>query len=94
VSIDGLRLRPSERLEIHIPVRPSWRCRACRADWPCQRRRDQLRRVTAGSTTTLGLWMLSYYTLAVKDLPNIPVATMYRRMFGWIRASDRSGRPG
>jgi hypothetical protein len=76
-------------IRMHSPVRPSWRCRACHADWPCDRRKSQLRRETAGSTTTLGLWMLSYYTLAVSDRPDVSASVLYRRMFSWIRPHRR-----
>ena len=37
-----VRSMTTEPTPVHVPHRPGWRCRACEAEWPCVRRKDEL----------------------------------------------------
>lgn len=67
----------------HIPDRPSWDCRACTRDWPCDPAREHL----AAELPPVQLGVYAAVTLgeAVQDMPATPPAELYDRFIGWTR---------
>ena len=70
----------------HEPGRPSWRCLACGADWPCPTRRAELVADSGGSRVALALRMARYFSEAVDDRPDVSVEVLYDRLLAWVRA--------
>jgi hypothetical protein len=66
----------------HQPDRPNWLCAASHAEWPCVRRRDELR-AELESRVNLAILMIAFWTLAAREL-KLPAAALYVRFLGWI----------
>ncbi|MFY1650415.1 hypothetical protein ACN27J_05920 [Solwaraspora sp. WMMB762] len=76
----------------HVAARPSWRCRVCRAPWPCQPAKAQL--VAAYDRIGLCLYVAERSAAAALDLPGLTPAAAYARFLGWARAATRSEPTG
>lgn len=74
----------------HQPERPSWKCRRCGADWPCEARRTELAAEFAGAATSLSLYLASYMVDAARELPHLTAAQLYSRFILWIRPPRRA----
>lgn len=68
----------------HRPARPTWRCVACREDWPCARRREELTAEFAGRRLSLSLYMSRYLADALDDHPDAVESVLYLRFLGWF----------
>jgi hypothetical protein len=66
----------------HQPDRPNWLCAASHAEWPCVRRRDELR-AELQSRVNLAIPMVAFWILAAREL-NLPAAALHGRFLGWI----------
>jgi hypothetical protein len=60
----GGRRRPE-----HTAARPSWRCRACGAPWPCSSARLRLLVEYRGNRPTLLIYLTTLMEDAAADLP-------------------------
>jgi hypothetical protein len=80
-------------MSVHQPDRPTWRCTACAADWPCPNRQRELVRDHGTARTRLGLAMARDLGTAMTDLPEVPVSALYQRFLGWVRDPPGGGRP-
>jgi len=69
----------------HVPIRPSWQCVACGADWPCAPRRAELRAESPDGRVGLALFMARYFHEALDDHPTTPAGDVYARFVGWVR---------
>jgi hypothetical protein len=69
----------------HLPLRPSWRCVKCNANWPCHTRRRQLAAEFTGASASLGLYLASCMVEAAADLPDTSAGLLYRQFLGWLR---------
>jgi hypothetical protein len=72
-------------VNVHDPVRPSWRCRVCDEEWPCRWRRRELTLACHGSRVSLALMLAQYFGEAAADRPDIPASVLYARFLGWLR---------
>jgi len=69
----------------HVPDRADWRCRTCRREWPCPRRRASVVRRSCGSTLSMTLEMSGYLGQAHEDMPDVSRSVLWRRFLGWAR---------
>jgi hypothetical protein len=69
----------------HEPLRPSWKCAADGADWPCVEAREHM--LTAWTPVPRALTMATYFTQACEDLSTAPAGEIHRRFLGWIRST-------
>lgn len=67
---------------IHIPDRPSWKCRTCHDDWPCRVKKVLLINEFLTMPTNLYVMMALYMTEATQDLP-LPQGELYERFMAW-----------
>ena len=72
----------------HVPVRPSWRCTGCDAEWPCPTRRRELHAEYDGATTSLAVSLGTYFVHAAQDLTHVPAGWLHNRFIGWIHHLD------
>ncbi|MFI6760698.1 flavin reductase [Micromonospora sp. NPDC050417] len=74
-------------MRAHVPMRPTWRCRACVADWPCGPARLALLHEFRGQRIALCLYLSGQYVDALKDFaeyaPNTSTKGLYERFVGW-----------
>ena len=73
----------------HQPRRPGWRCAACQDEWPCARRRAELRAEFEGERVRLALHMAGYLGEAALDHPDAAESLLYDRFLGWCRDRRR-----
>jgi hypothetical protein len=82
----------------HIPLRPTWLCRACADRWPCQAARTDLLAEHADDLVFLAVFLASTMTEAVYDLVELnpgaapTPAQLWDRFMAWLDASRREGR--
>ena len=75
---------PGQHLTEHLPARPSWKCRACPAAWPCPPARKELARVMTG--TQLSTFMAEMMHAAAADLGDDTTALeLFTRFLAWTR---------
>jgi hypothetical protein len=79
-------------IDWHVPTRPTWLCRCCGAEWPCEVAKARLRREYAENPVSVALYVSSQYAAASVDLPTMPAGMLYARMFSWIRSA--TAEPG
>ena len=68
----------------HPPNRPSWDCKACGRDWPCDRAREELAGDTPGRVY-LAVLMWSFFEQFLLDNGPGPLSEVYERFMGWTR---------
>ncbi|MFE0594080.1 flavin reductase [Micromonospora echinospora] len=73
----------------HVAARPSWRCRACGAPWPCQPAKLRLLRTYADDRLALMAWLGVTMAEAVRDLPD-DGTDVIARFVRWARPPRRS----
>lgn len=56
----------------HQPRRPGWRCADCHDEWPCARRRAELRAEFEGERVRLALHMAGYSARPSSTIPMPP----------------------
>lgn len=65
----------------HIEERPSWDCRACGKDWPCDPAREHLAAELSPTALRINMWTrLEVYA---QDHPHGPVGEMFDRFLRW-----------
>ncbi|WP_433532507.1 hypothetical protein ACQPYA_11000 [Micromonospora sp. CA-263727] len=71
----------------HIPARPSWRCRDCGANWPCQPAKLALQREYEGHSLALMLYLMACLYDLLADSESIgvkpDVEQSISRVVGW-----------
>jgi hypothetical protein len=67
----------------HQPMRPTWDCDTCGAEWPCAPAREHV--LTSWTLFARGLTMHAYFEEACQELEHAPAKLMWRRFLGWIR---------
>ncbi|WP_442792058.1 flavin reductase [Micromonospora sp. NBC_01796] len=79
--------RTRTRRRPHLPMRPTWRCRVCAADWPCGPARLALLAEFHRNRVALCLYLSAQYVRALEDLaeyaPNAPRENLYNRFIAW-----------
>ncbi|AVT33151.1 flavin reductase [Plantactinospora sp. BC1] len=73
-----------ERWRRHVPVHPSYRCRYCGADWPCQDARLTLLTGFRGDRVGLMVYLGSHLARALQDLPEVHPALLAGRFLHWV----------
>ncbi|MEH0981185.1 hypothetical protein [Micromonospora sp. CPCC 205556] len=98
MSRDGVSLAELGR---HVASRPTWRCRACAAAWPCQPAKLRLRTEYAHDRPGLAVYLCLLMHDAITDRlrtrpDHIDPAHYFTRFIGWTRPWDpvphRDGR--
>jgi hypothetical protein len=69
----------------HVAARPSWRCRVCRAPWPCEAAKQQL--IAAYDRIGLCMHMAERSAEAAWELPGLTPAMAYGRFLSWARSA-------
>ena len=78
----------------HVPLRPSWTCRACDVEWPCTDARLGLNAEAAQHPVAISLLLSGYWWDAQHELRQ-PADALYARFMGWLRRGPASGaEPG
>ncbi|MEV0325720.1 flavin reductase [Micromonospora echinospora] len=73
----------------HTAARPSWRCRACGAPWPCSSARLRLLVEYRGNRPTLMMYLNAMMADAAADLPerpDDPGSDLALRFLAWARS--------
>ncbi|MBX7269856.1 flavin reductase [Micromonospora sp. Llam7] len=75
-------------LEAHIPSRPTWRCAACGAAWPCSPAKLRLLAEYKGSMAALMVYLVTLREEAAAQLAELdsgprPVS-LHRRFTDWV----------
>ncbi|MBM0237889.1 hypothetical protein JNW88_13325 [Micromonospora sp. ATA32] len=83
----------------HLTTRPTWRCRACAAHWPCQPAKLRLRAEYAHDRAALAVYLclLMYDAIAdrLRTHPDqVDPAEFFTRFIGWTRSSPPPGADG
>lgn len=70
----------------HLARRPTWACRACGEEWPCEQRRAELLFHCGNDRPWLIMYMGIYLVDAVVDLdpPREKLNPLVRRFLGWL----------
>ena len=68
---------------VHTPDRPSWACRACGRDWPCDPAREQL--VATMDAAMLTSHMATLLTLAAAENRLVPAEELFERFIAWTK---------
>lgn len=68
----------------HIPDRPSWRCRDCRAHWPCAPARADM--IETMDRTARVIYVSLQMAEAGKDQPRLSAEELFARFIDWARA--------
>jgi len=72
-------------LDLHVPMRSNWLCRACQDLWPCAPARGRLLAEYLDSPTSLKIYMTDMRARAAFDLVGlVSDAELDARMFGWL----------
>ncbi|TDB71109.1 hypothetical protein [Micromonospora sp. KC723] len=81
-------------LRRHVPVRPTWRCRACAAPWPCSPAKLWLRHEYAHDRPALAIYLCLLMHDAIADATKFDVrvdpAAYFTRFITWTRPAARS----
>jgi len=72
-------------VSVHNPVRPSWSCTGCGADWPCPTRRAELAAEYDRRPASLVLYLSGCLVEACSDLPLCLAGALHARFLGWLR---------
>lgn len=83
IADPGRRRRPE-----HTAARPSWRCRACGAPWPCSPARLGLLAEYRGQRVALLMYLAALMVEAAGQLPPEPTPTLGTRFLTWARRAD------
>ncbi|MEU5939262.1 hypothetical protein ABZ807_08715 [Micromonospora sp. NPDC047548] len=80
---------PAE-LDRHVAARPSWRCRACAAAWPCPPAKLRLRQEYAHDRPALAVYLCLLMHDAIADAlrvraGDVDPADYFTRFIGWTR---------
>lgn len=65
----------------HTADRPTWYCRICHDEWPCEPARKEL--LNTHSPTRLAALMWCYLETAAFEMPTMPVGDFFRRFVSW-----------
>lgn len=84
----------------HNPIRPTWRCGGCTAEWPCLPAKILLLAEFAGRRIHLRMTLGAYFSDALMDLTEGTernsrdlYEALHKRFFGWLtRASNAAQR--
>ncbi len=68
----------------HLPERPAWTCQVCGEDYPCLKRKVQLRAEFRRASVQLTVFMSIDFVDAAAELPGVPAEELHRRFF-WYR---------
>ncbi len=69
----------------HLPRRPSWECRTCERDWPCDPARVRLAEAYGRDRVGLSMYVGGLLFAATAELPATPPAELYERFVAWTR---------
>ncbi|GIF03677.1 hypothetical protein [Actinoplanes siamensis] len=69
--------------EEHLPARPSWNCRVCAQQWPCEPARGVLE--SGRSRMELAVLMWDYLEEAAKDMPQAAATELFNRFLRWTQ---------
>lgn len=70
----------------HAPDRPSWTCRSCGGEWPCDQAQLDLLAEYEGARVSLAIYMGACLVDATRELFTEPAGWLYARFLGWMKA--------
>jgi hypothetical protein len=79
-------------VDLHIPHRPSWRCRVDATPWPCETARRQLLAEYDGARISLHLYLAANLVEASGHLPDVPSGQLWERFIGWAHEPRHRAR--
>ncbi|GIJ26509.1 hypothetical protein Vqi01_16710 [Micromonospora qiuiae] len=72
----------------HVPSRPTWRCHACGAHWPCGAAKVRLLAEYKGNMPGLMVYLVTQREDAAEQLAELnsgtPPADLHRRFTDWV----------
>ncbi|PZG22313.1 flavin reductase [Micromonospora craterilacus] len=75
-------------LEAHLPARPSWRCQACGAAWPCSPAKLRLLAEYKDDKPALMVYLVTLREEAAEQLAELdsgtPPADLHKRFTDWV----------
>lgn len=72
--------------DLHVPLRPSWRCTDDGAEWPCAVHKRRLWRSSGGRRHLVAEEMARWMASARAELPGLSAEQLFERFAGWIAA--------
>lgn len=69
----------------HMAQRPSWECRACGKDWPCDPARERLAAEYGADATGLATWLWMRLEEYALDAGPGPLSGAFERFIAWSR---------
>ncbi|MBQ1073077.1 flavin reductase [Micromonospora sp. C31] len=83
----------SAPLHLHVPSRPTWRCRACGIAWPCSPAKLRLLARYRGDMAGLLVHLVTLREEAADQLaqqhPDAPSTDLHRRFTDWVPVRSR-----
>ncbi|MFI5845268.1 hypothetical protein ACIA8K_36750 [Catenuloplanes sp. NPDC051500] len=70
----------------HTPHRPTWDCRLCGGEWPCDQARLDLLAEYDGARVSLAIYLGACLVEATRELFTVPAGWLYARFLGWMKA--------
>jgi len=74
----------------HLPLRPTWLCRACGQNWPCGAAKVEVLTLTEAPLVDVMLELFAFLSQAARDLYLLNAAeaprpdALFRRFLGWL----------
>ncbi len=72
--------------DLHLPLRPSWRCSDDGTDWPCEVYKRRLWTGSGGRSVKVAERMARWMALARLELVGLSAQQLHDRFAGWIAA--------
>ncbi|GIG85078.1 flavin reductase [Plantactinospora endophytica] len=69
---------------VHVPLHPSYRCRACGAAWPCPPARLSLLIDFRGNRVGLMIYLAAHLARALEELPDTHPALIAGQILHWV----------
>ncbi|GIF25162.1 hypothetical protein Ate02nite_78920 [Paractinoplanes tereljensis] len=70
----------------HLPARPTWECKSCITDWPCDQARRALVDEHVADKVALAMLMWTYLEDFAMDAGPGPLSGAWDRFLGWTRS--------
>lgn len=65
----------------HIAARPSWDCKVCGQQWPCEPARQELSSTLGRTALTMQMWV--YFEAAAHEIKGALAIDLFDRFLNW-----------
>ena len=72
--------------DLHLPLRPSWRCTDDGMPWPCAVAQQRMWMQSDGDLVLVAQRMAEFMRAARTELPGLSAAGLQERFVGWVVA--------